>query len=42
MIAETAFYRSRRRAGDGGHDIEDWLAAEREIDAKLQLAARLR
>jgi hypothetical protein len=42
MIAEAACFRSRRHPDGGVHDIEAWLAAEREIDAKLELAARLK
>lgn len=41
MIAEAAFYRSRLHADESGRDLEDWLAAELEVDAKLQLSARL-
>jgi hypothetical protein len=31
-IAEAAYYRAERRGFRGGCPIEDWLAAEREID----------
>ena len=31
-IAEAAYYRAERRSFEGGCPIEDWLAAEREID----------
>jgi hypothetical protein len=34
LIAEAAYYRSLRRATPGS-DIDDWLAAEKEVDAKL-------
>lgn len=35
MIAECAYYLAERRGfGDGGA-LDDWLAAEREIDARL-------
>lgn len=35
MIAECAYYFAERRGfGDGGA-LDDWLAAEREIDASL-------
>jgi hypothetical protein len=37
MIAEAAYYRAERRAFAPGHEIEDWLQAEREIDAELAL-----
>jgi hypothetical protein len=33
MIAEAAYYRAQKRGFAPGADLEDWLAAEREIDA---------
>jgi hypothetical protein len=42
MIAEAAYYRSRHHGPECGSALEDWLAAEREIDAKLELSARLK
>lgn len=33
MIAEAAYYRAAARDFEGGHEIEDWLAAERELGA---------
>ena len=35
MIAENAYYRAERRGFVPGYDLEDWLAAERAIDALL-------
>ena len=35
MIAEAAFLRAERRGFAPGAEVEDWLAAEREIDALL-------
>jgi len=35
LIAEAAYFRASRRGFDGGADVEDWLAAEAEIDGKL-------
>jgi hypothetical protein len=35
IIAEAAYYRAERRGFQGGKTIEDWLAAEKEIDEKL-------
>ena len=36
MIEESAYYRfQRRRQGNGGDHLEDWLQAEAEIDAML-------
>jgi hypothetical protein len=34
LIAEAAYYRSLHHAS-GGSEVDDWLAAEREVDAKL-------
>ena len=30
-VAERAYYRAEKRGFAPGHEIEDWLAAEREI-----------
>ena len=35
MIAEAAYYRAEHRGFDPGHELEDWVAAEREIDGML-------
>lgn len=35
MIAEAAYYRGQRRSFEPGHELEDWCAAESEIDAML-------
>ena len=32
LIAEAAFFRAARRGFVDGGELEDWLAAEREID----------
>src|ERR1700722_1761614 len=32
LIATAAYYRAQKRGFRPGHDLEDWLAAEREID----------
>lgn len=34
MIAEAAYYRAEKRGFFGGNPMEDWAAAEREIDAQ--------
>jgi hypothetical protein len=39
LIAKAAYYRAERRAFQAGHELEDWLAAEVEID---QLRANTR
>ena len=35
-IAEAAYRRAQQRNFAPGHDLEDWLAAEKEIDAELR------
>jgi hypothetical protein len=35
LIAESAYLRAERRGFGPGYEVEDWLAAEREIDALL-------
>jgi hypothetical protein len=35
LIAEAAYYRAERRGFEPGHETEDWLAAEAEVDAHL-------
>jgi hypothetical protein len=35
MIAEAAYYRAERRDFEPGHELEDWCAAERDIDTLL-------
>ena len=37
MVAEAAYFRAQSRGFAPGHDLEDWLAAERQIDA-LQIS----
>jgi hypothetical protein len=32
FIAEAAYYRAERRGFAPGHDVEDWLAAESELE----------
>jgi hypothetical protein len=39
MIAKAAYYRAERRGFAAGHEAEDWLAAESEVDAALMLGA---
>jgi len=36
MIAEAAYFRAEARGFEAGHELEDWLAAEREIDMLLE------
>jgi len=35
MIARAAYHRAERRGFVPGHEVEDWLAAEREINRLL-------
>ena len=37
LIAETAYLRAERRGFEPGHEAEDWLAAEAEVDALLKV-----
>jgi DUF2934 family protein len=32
LIATAAYYRAEKRGFQPGHELQDWLAAEREID----------
>jgi len=36
MISEAAFYLAERRSFDPGHEMDDWLTAERAIDLLLR------
>jgi hypothetical protein len=35
LISQAAYLRAKQRSFAAGHEVEDWLAAEREIDAQL-------
>ena len=35
LIAEAAYFRAERRGFAPGHEAEDWLAAEIEVDTAL-------
>jgi hypothetical protein len=37
MIAENAYLRAELRGFAPGHDTDDWLAAEAEVDALLKV-----
>lgn len=39
MIREAAYFRSQRRRPCGGTELEDWLAAEREVDESQRYPA---
>ena len=38
LIAEKAYLRAERRGFTPGHETEDWLAAEAEVDALLKVS----
>jgi hypothetical protein len=40
MIAQAAYLRAERRSFTGGSEVEDWLAAEAEVDALLKAESR--
>jgi hypothetical protein len=35
LVATEAYYRAERRGFTAGHELEDWVAAERAIDLAL-------
>jgi len=35
LIARAAYFRAMKRGFAPGHEFEDWLAAEAEVDAEL-------
>jgi hypothetical protein len=35
-IATAAYFRAQRRGFAAGHEAEDWLAAEREVDLRIE------
>jgi len=42
LIAEAAYLRAEHRGFVPGHETEDWLAAEAEVDALLKVGQSLR
>jgi Protein of unknown function (DUF2934) len=36
MICEAAYFIAEHRGFEPGHDVDDWLAAERQIDAAYE------
>lgn len=38
MVAREAYFRAERRQFAPGHELEDWLAAEVEVDRRLGAA----
>jgi hypothetical protein len=35
MVREAAYLLAQARGFESGHDLEDWLAAEHQVDARL-------
>jgi hypothetical protein len=35
LVAEAAYLRAAARGFEPGHELEDWLAAEKMVDARL-------
>ncbi len=35
-IATAAYFRAQRRGFSAGHDAQDWLEAEREVDLRIE------
>jgi hypothetical protein len=35
LIAEAAYLRAASRGFESGHELDDWLAAEKSVDARL-------
>ena len=35
LIAQAAYLRAERRNFEPGHEVEDWLAAEKEVDLRI-------
>jgi hypothetical protein len=42
LIANAAYFRAQRRGFRAGHELEDWLAAEAEVEQQLADARRRR
>jgi Protein of unknown function (DUF2934) len=40
LIAEAAYLRAERRGFAPGHEVEDWVAAEAEIDLALTASTK--
>ena len=35
LVAQAAYFCAEHRSFEPGHEVEDWLAAERQVDAAL-------
>jgi hypothetical protein len=36
LIAEEAYYRAQSRGFEPGHELEDWIAAEKEVRRRIE------
>lgn len=41
LIEQAAYLRAERRNFEPGHELEDWVAAEAEVDNRLSHARKL-
>lgn len=39
LIQEAAYFRAEQRGFAAGHEVEDWIAAEAEVDAEVSVPA---
>ena len=37
LIAQAAYFRAKHRGFEPGHELDDWLAAEAEVDTALTI-----
>jgi hypothetical protein len=40
LIAKAAYFRAQRRGFRAGHELEDWLAAEAEVEQHAEVRRR--
>ena len=36
MIAEAAYFAAQGRGFEPGHELDDWIAAEKEVDRRAE------
>jgi DUF2934 family protein len=36
LIAQEAYYRAQQRGFEPGHELEDWIAAEKEVKRRME------
>lgn len=39
LIAEAAYFRAAQRGFEPGHELDDWLSAESEVNEQMQAGA---